>query len=51
LSGWTLDAGISDLGFDLEGVRVFAVADIAEIAVVASIELATSNISRRLITG
>jgi hypothetical protein len=49
LSGWALDAGIPDSDFDLEGVGVCAAAGIADIAVAASIELGTSNMSRRLI--
>jgi hypothetical protein len=44
-----LDAGISVSDFDLAGMGVCAAAGIPDIAVAASIELATSSISRRLI--
>jgi hypothetical protein len=49
LSGWANGAEISDSDFDLDGVGFCAAAGIADIVVAASIELAASNISRRLI--
>ena len=44
-----LGGGISVSDFGLAGVCVCAAADIAAITVAASIELATSSMSRRLI--